>query len=115
MWYVRVVTQVEPKSGEKNGESISSYLFMYYALDFIKLWQVTFESKHFIHHQERKKQRVREEEKGRKEEGKKEGIRKEAIKNIKISSLELCHDMTSCSFILVMPQTTLDGLFCSEK
>ena len=42
---------------EKNGESISSYLLMYYALDFIKLLQVTFDSKHFIQHQERKKNR----------------------------------------------------------
>lgn len=64
---------MEPKSGGKNGESMSSYLFMYCALALIKLWQVTLESKHFIHHQERKKQRGREEEKGRKEERKKDG------------------------------------------
>lgn len=62
---------------------------------------------------------MREEEKGRKEGGKKEGrkggIRKKGIKNIKMSSLELCHDMTSYTLILVMYQTALDGLFCSEK
>lgn len=62
---------------------------------------------------------MREKEKGRKEggkkEGRKEGVRKEGIKNIKMSSLELCHDMTSCTLILVMHQTALDGLFCSEK
>ena len=57
----------------------------------------------------------RERKEGGEKEGRGEGVREEGMKNRKMSSLELCHDMTSCSFILVMPQTALDGLFCSEK